>query len=427
MIGFALYQLYHFSLFAIDVRKELISNILLDYEAQRLYKLSDVIYSKSHDYQMFEYRKEDYIYEIYALASVAQFLLSKSSMSTFYLDKNPQIKDILSLLMIEDVKIRIQHLSHAMAIDCETESISHLDKLCDTIATKYPEQKNIRELGRGSNWIVFDFEVVLLNITTTKEVIERTEIPKCESPTPESNLQRVNSDRTLCQQMSSFSLSTSRPDLHGNEEFEGVLSGTTCTPSSAHTPVKKRVRFSEKLEDYSPCSDEDCLPSSDKQDEVTSEGTLEHLPFTRPAMSRQSSGSSEGTLVDNSSGERVISPRSRQGAQVWYMVKKFTAIDPGLKSGDDYEYRGLPDDSGQNQIQITPNATEHNIPHVNTTALQDNPLNEMPFLLSLPFRAADATFDLATDVAAGSIKLIVIKPISIATSPLRWITKFCKF
>jgi hypothetical protein len=48
-----------------------------------------------------------------------------------------------------------------------------------------------------------------------------------------------------------------------------------------------------------------------------------------------------------------------------------------------------------------------------------NPLDKMPYIASIPFRVAETSFEIATDVAAGSIKLFVIKPIQITTSPIR--------
>jgi hypothetical protein len=48
-----------------------------------------------------------------------------------------------------------------------------------------------------------------------------------------------------------------------------------------------------------------------------------------------------------------------------------------------------------------------------------NPLDKIPYIASIPFRVAETSFDIATDMAAGSIKLLVIKPIQISTFPIR--------
>jgi hypothetical protein len=50
-----------------------------------------------------------------------------------------------------------------------------------------------------------------------------------------------------------------------------------------------------------------------------------------------------------------------------------------------------------------------------------NPLDQIPYIATVPFRVAETSFDIATNVAAASIKLFVIKPIKLYTLPARYV------
>jgi hypothetical protein len=59
--------------------------------------------------------------------------------------------------------------------------------------------------------------------------------------------------------------------------------------------------------------------------------------------------------------------------------------------------------------------------HVFTNIQPQNPLDELPFLIAIPFRIAETTFDVATDIAAGSIRLFVMKPFKLYTFPATYL------
>ncbi|KAJ3313870.1 hypothetical protein HDV04_001431 [Boothiomyces sp. JEL0838] len=421
MIGFCIYKLYHITQFALAVRSQVISEMIVDYESRRLVMLSDTEYLGKHSYHMFEYRKEDYAIEEIA-ESILEFLFSEKFHSAQTLRNHPQVRDVMAIFMGTDAKVRIQQLSHSIVMFCEAKSTSHLEKLSDMIVSKYPEKKSVREQTRGCPWIVFDFKVLLVNLTSANDSISGCDIPKCESPIEMRKVERVLSDATLCQTrpplnvLSHFSASISV------DEIDDIPSGTTCTPRSTLTPVRKRVHFCESVVGNSEHSE---------QDEVQSEGTLDQSPVIKPSYSRNSSESSNETLAEEELYEPDLPPLPpRPKAQVWYMTKKFTAIDPALKAGEATDYSPCTSNTvDPDHIEVTPKESQIHIPHVNTVTSEDNPLNEMPYLLSLPFRAAEATFDVATDMAASTIKTLVIKPVKFATFPVRWISRktFCKF
>ncbi|KAJ3318695.1 hypothetical protein HDV06_004108 [Boothiomyces sp. JEL0866] len=419
MIGFGVYKFYHLANIVLDIRNELITNIVTNYESHRLIMLSDTDYISKHNYHMFAYRREDYGTEE-AAESIMEFLFSKKYQSAVALRNSPQVREILGILMVTDAQVRIQQMSDNIVMLCEVNSHSQLEQLSDLIVSKYPEKKAVRDITRGCQWIVYDFDILLLHVTIAEKELSEYDIRRCDSPIASTKVERVLSDATLCPARPSLTVLTHFSEPITVDEVDDAPSGTTYTPRSTLTPVRKRVHFCESVVDYS---------AQSEGEEVRSEGTLDQSPPIKPTYSRGSSESSNETLADEDEYyEPVLPPRPK--AQIWYMTKKFTAVDPALKTGEPVEYSSCTSTIKEDpdQIEITPKDSQLHIPHVNTTSLEDNPLNEMPYLLSIPFRAADATFDVATDLAASSIKILVLKPIMIATAPLRWLTRksFCK-
>jgi hypothetical protein len=51
----------------------------------------------------------------------------------------------------------------------------------------------------------------------------------------------------------------------------------------------------------------------------------------------------------------------------------------------------------------------------------DDPLEQLPFIVALPFRVADKTFDVATSLTASYIDLVVFAPVRVTRSVLSYI------
>jgi hypothetical protein len=51
----------------------------------------------------------------------------------------------------------------------------------------------------------------------------------------------------------------------------------------------------------------------------------------------------------------------------------------------------------------------------------DDPLEQLPFIVALPFRVADKTFDVATSLTASYIDLVVFAPVRMTRSVVGYI------